>query len=97
MRQLIGVAALSATRCEHGGSCTEYGRARQRQHPTTMKHAKLVVALIGGRFGTYAGAQSLSGGLGLVVYPSAGQDSTQQARDEGESVRERVGRKYTVK
>jgi hypothetical protein len=49
-----------------------------------MKHAKLVVALMGALFGTYAGAQSLSGGLGLVVYPSSGQDSTQQARDEGE-------------
>jgi hypothetical protein len=50
----------------------------------TMKRTKAAVALIGSLLGTYAGAQSLSGGLGLVVYPSSGQDSTQQARDEGE-------------
>jgi hypothetical protein len=49
-----------------------------------MKHTNLVVVLIGGLVGTYAGAQSLSGGLGLVVYPGEGQSSSQQAKDEGE-------------
>lgn len=49
-----------------------------------MKHMNVVVALLGGLFGAYAAAQSLSGGLGLVVYPSEGQAPDQQARDEGE-------------
>jgi hypothetical protein len=49
-----------------------------------MKHMNVVVALLGSLFGAYAGAQSLSGGLGLVVYPAGGQASDQQARDEGE-------------
>jgi hypothetical protein len=50
-----------------------------------MKHINGVVVLLGSLlFGALASAQSLSGGLGLVVYPGNGQAPDQQAKDEGE-------------
>jgi hypothetical protein len=49
-----------------------------------MKHTNVVAVVLGSVFSAYCGAQSLSGGLGLVVYPGEGQSSSQQAKDEGE-------------